>query len=219
MINQHILLTVDGIIFTLHEGSLKILLIQRLIEPYRGMWALPGGFVLDHETLDEAVAREIEEETSVTKAYLEQLYTFSTIDRDPRSRVVTCAYMALMRHEDMLIHAWSDAHDAQLFDIKHVPPLAFDHQEIVNYALQRIRYKLAYTNAAQYLLPQQFTLTELHHLYEVVLDKDIDIRNFKKKVLKLKILAETGERVIRGVHRPAMLYRFISSQLHIVEIV
>lgn len=215
---QHISIAVDGIIFTLHEWSLKILLIQRLIEPYRHMWALPGWFVLDHETLDEAISRELQEETNVTNAYLEQLYTFSGVQRDPRHRVISCAYMALMSYDDMTISAGSDAQDAQLFDIADLPALAFDHQDIISYALQRLRYKLEYTNAAQFLLPAEFTLTELHQLYEIVLKTTLDIRNFKKKILKLDILQPTGKTIIRWVHRPAMLYRFTTHKLQIVEI-
>jgi 8-oxo-dGTP diphosphatase len=215
---QHISITVDGIIFTIHHGSLKILLIQRLIEPYKNTWALPWWFVLDDESLDQAISRELQEETNVTNTYLEQLYTFGFPNRDPRGRVVSCAYMALMRCQDIMMTPWSDAKDVQLFSIDDMPPLAFDHQEIVDYALKRLQYKLEYTNAAQYLLPSKFTLTELHQLYEIVFGIQIDIRNFKKKILKINILQSTGEKVLRGVHRPAMLYQFVTKDLHIVDI-
>lgn len=217
-IEQNIFITVDGIIFTIHEGELKILLIQRRYEPYQDMRALPGWYVLDDETLEDAVYREVKEETNVDNAYLEQLYTFSDIERDPRGRYITCAYMALMRASDIVLGAWSDAWDVKLFSLHNLPKLAFDHQKILDYALQRLQYKLEYTNVVQYLLPENFTLTEMYEIYEIVFQKEFDIRNFKKKILKLDIVEETGEKVIRGVHRPAMLYRFITNTKEIVEI-
>lgn len=218
MIQQHILMTVDGIIFTIKDQSLQILLVERLLPPFENMRALPGWYVLDDETLEQAVYREVQEETGVHNAYLEQLYTFSDIDRDPRGRHITCAYMALMRSEDMDLQAWSDATSTKLFSIHQLPELAFDHKKILDYALQRLKYKLEYTNVVQYLLPESFTLTELYQVYDTVFQQDFDIRNFKKKILKLNIVEPTWEKVVRGVHRPAMLYKFITSHTAIVEI-
>ena len=123
---------------------------------------LPGWYVLDNETLEQAVYREVQEETWVNNAYLEQLYTFSDLDRDPRWRHITCAYMALMRSDDIDLQAWSDATNAKLFPVNQLPELAFDHKKILNYAIQRLKYKLEYTNLVQYLLPESFTLTELY---------------------------------------------------------
>ncbi|AKH33203.1 hypothetical protein XF24_00880 [candidate division SR1 bacterium Aalborg_AAW-1] len=218
MIQQHILMTVDGIIFTIKDQSLQVLLIERLLPPFEHMRALPGGYVLDNETLEQAVYREVQEETGVNNAYLEQLYTFSDLDRDPRGRHITCAYMALMRSDDIDLQAGSDATNAKLFPVNQLPELAFDHKKILNYAIQRLKYKLEYTNLVQYLLPESFTLTELYQVYDIVFQQDFDIRNFKKKILKLNIVEPTGEKVVRGVHRPAMLYKFITPDTAIVEI-
>ena len=218
MIKQHILVTVDNIIFTITEGGLQILLIKRLIEPFKGEWALPGWFVLDDETLLEAAYRELEEETSVKNAYLEQLYTFSEVKRDPRGRTISCAYIALMPRENMSIKAWSDASEAKFFDIKKLPKLAFDHKKIVEYAIQRLKWKMEYTNVAQYILAKKFTLRQLQDVYETILDQQIDVRNFRKKIDKLGIVRETGEKEIGVQYRPAKLYTFMDKNLKIVEI-
>lgn len=218
-ITQDIFITVDGVIFTFHDNRIKILLIQRIIPPFEWSRALPWWYVLDHETLEQAAYREIKEETNVDNAYLEQLYTFSDTKRDPRHRVITCAYIALMRYEDINSQAGSDAQAVQLFDINDLPPLAFDHQDIVLYAIQRLQYKMDYTNTAQYLLPGLFTLTELYILYQTTFHKEIDIRNFKKKILKLWIIESTGKKIIKWVHRPAMLYKFTSQELQIINII
>lgn len=218
MIKQDILLTVDNIVFSISRDKLHILLIQRAIEPFKDDWAIPGWFVRDNETLDQAAYRELAEETNVTNAYLEQLYTFSDIDRDPRWRVVSCAYMALLREDRLCIKSWSDAKEAKLFPVDGLPKLAFDHKKILDYALQRLKYKLESTNISQYLLPPTFTLTELQKVYEIVLGTSIDVRNFRKKIDKLCIVKETGEKVIRWAHRPAMLYEFVTKKLIEVNI-
>ena len=181
------------------------------------MRALPGGYVGNDETLEQAVYKKVKEKTNVDNAYLEQLYTFSDIDRDPRGRYISCSYMALMREKDITLTPGIDTIDVQLFSIDALPDLAFDHQKIINYALERLQYKLEYTNIVQYLLPESFTLTELHITYESILHKELDIRNFKKKILKINVVQATGEKVIRGVHRPAMLYRFINTEKEIIE--
>lgn len=208
----------DGIVFTIMQQKLHILLIQRAIEPFKEMRALPWWFVLENETLDQAAYRELEEETHVSNAYLEQLYTFSAVDRDPRGRVISTAYMALLPYQQFDVKSWSDAKNVQLFPVDALPPLAFDHQEVITYALQRLQRKLEYTNVAQYLLPKTFTLTDLQEVYQIVFGKEFDTRNFRKKLDKLDIVEETWERVIRGEHRPAMLYRFKEKNLTIVEI-
>lgn len=218
MIDQHILIAVDGIVFTILKQKLHILLIQRAIEPFKDMRALPGWFVLDTENLDQAAYRELEEETNVSNAYLEQLYTFSSVDRDPRGRVIATAYMALLPYAQFDIKSWTDAKNAQLFPIDALPKLWFDHNEVISYAIKRLQRKLEYTNVAQYLLPKTFTLTDLQEVYQIVFGKEFDTRNFRKKLDKLDIVEETGERVIRGAHRPAMLYQFKNKNLTIVEI-
>lgn len=218
MIKQHILVTVDNIVFTIIQNSLQILLIKRLTDPFTWEWALPWGFVLEHETLQEAAHRELAEETSVKNAYLEQLYTFSEVKRDPRGRTISCAYMALMSRENMILNPWSDAAEAKLFDIKKLPKLAFDHKKIIEYAIQRLKWKMEYTNVAQYILPKKFTLRQLQDVYETVLDQTIDVRNFRKKIDKLGLVKATGEKEIGVQYRPAKLYNFVDKNLKIVEI-
>lgn len=218
MIKQHILVTVDNIIFTITEGSLQILLIKRLIDPFKGKWALPGGFVLENETLQEAAYRELAEETSVKNVYLEQLYTFSEVKRDPRWRTISCSYIALMSRENMTLKAWSDASEAKFFDVKKLPKLAFDHKKIVEYAIQRLKWKMEYTNVAQYILPKKFTLRQLQDVYQTILDQEIDVRNFRKKIDKLGLVKETWEKEIGVQYRPVKLYNFVDKNLKIVEI-
>ncbi len=218
MIKQKILVTVDAVIFTLYKDQLQVMLIQRAIEPYIDMRALPWWFVLENEDLDSAILRKLKDETSIDNTYLEQLYTFSDVKRDPRGRVISCAYLALMKHEDIHLVAWSDAKSVKLHNAHRLPSLAFDHKKILTYAMQRLKYKLEYTNWIQFLLPESFTVSELHQAYEIILQTKIDIRNFSKKVLKLGIIMPTGEKVIRWAHRPAMLYKFTTKNLQIVEI-
>jgi len=218
MIKQDILLTVDNIVFSICKNKLHILLIKRAIEPFKNARAIPGWFVWDTETLDQAAYRELAEETNVKNAYLEQLYTFSDVDRDPRWRVVSCAYVALVREDRLSIKSGSDAKDAKLFALDALPELAFDHKKILHHALQRLKYKMESTNIAQYLLPPTFTLTELQNVYEIVLGQSIDVRNFRKKIDKIGIVKETGEKVIRWAHRPAMLYAFVTKKIIEVKI-
>lgn len=218
MIKQHILVTVDNVIFTVSENQLQVLLIKRDIEPFKGMRAIPGGFVLESEDCEKAAYRELQEETSIRNVYLEQLYTFSDPKRDPRGRVVSIAYMALVARENMSIKAWSDAAEVRFFSMNNLPKLAFDHKKILDYAIQRLRRKIEYTNVAQYILPKKFTLSELQKVYEIVLNQKIDVRNFRKKIDKLGLVKETGEKEIGVKYRPAKLYKFIENKLKIVEV-
>lgn len=201
-------LTVDCVVFGLDEGDLKVLLIERGLEPFKGKWALPGGFVRVHETLEAAAGRELEEETGVREVFLEQLFTFSAIKRDPRERVVSVAYYALVNLADHITRAATDASDAQWFSATKPPKLAFDHGEILSLALARLRGKLRYEPIGFELLPKKFTLTQLQHLYETVLGMQIDKRNFRKKVLSFDFLQALEETQRDGAHRPAQLYRF-----------
>jgi 8-oxo-dGTP diphosphatase len=200
--------TVDLVIFSVHDERLNLLLIERGEPPFRGMWALPGGFVAIDESVDAAARRELEQETGVRGIYLEQLYTFGEPGRDPRTRVITVAYFALVSGDRQVLRATGDAASARWFDVKHLPKLAFDHNSIVDYAIERLRNKLEYTTVGFQLLPGTFTLTELQRVYEIILDRPLDKRNFRKKMLALDILVETGETKMQGVHRPARLYRF-----------
>ncbi len=201
-------LTVDCVVFGLDEDDLKVLLVQRGGEPFKGCWALPGGFVEVHETTDQAALRELEEETGVRDVYLEQLYTFSRVDRDPRERVVSVAYYALVKLNEHAVRAATDANDAAWFSVEEATNLAFDHDEIVGMARERLRGKVRYQPIGFELLPERFTLTQLQRLYEIVLDTDLDKRNFRKKILAMDLLRPLNE-VERGVsHRAARLYRF-----------
>ena len=218
MIKQSILVTVDNVIFTVEDDTLKVLLIQRAIEPFKWSWALPGGFVLEKEDLMQAAERELEEEANVKNVYLEQLYTFGTPKRDPRWRVVTVAYMALVARENLLVKAWSDAQAAMLFPVNKLPKLSFDHAQIVAYALNRLQWKLEYTNVAQYLLPKLFPLSSLQRIYEIAFDKPFDVRNFRKKILGMKIVKESWQMLRWQKNRPAMLYEFVDKKVQIMEI-
>ena len=201
-------LTVDAVVFGLDEGELKVLLIQRQIAPFQGKWALPGGFVQVEETIDEAARRELREETGLGDVYLEQLYTFGDVRRDPRERVVSVAYYALValgRHE---LHAASDASSAAWFCVSDLPSLAFDHDKIVATAVSRLKGKVRYQPIGFELLPEKFTLSQLQHLYEVILERKLDKRNFRKKILGMDLLVELEEIEQDVAHRAARLYRF-----------
>ena len=201
-------LTVDCVVFGLDDEDLKVMLIQRGLPPFEGEWALPGGFVRIEETVDEAARRELAEETGLSKVFLEQLYTFSAIDRDPRERVVSVAYYALVNQVDHRVQAATDAREAAWFPVDDVPSLAFDHAEILGVALERLRGKLSYQPIGFELLPKKFALSRLQHLYEVVLERELDKRNFRKKVLATGLLIETNEVQQDVAHRAARLYRF-----------
>lgn len=202
--------TVDIVIFTIQDGILKVLLVKRRIAPFAGQFALPGGFVHEDEDLDEAALRELQEETGVADVYLEQLYSFGDPDRDPRGRVITVAYFALIS-SDHNLRAGSDAAEADWYSIDRLPPVAFDHAKIIDYAIQRVRNKLEYTTVGFQLLPEKFTLTELQEVYEAILGKKLDKRNFRRKISILKILKPLHE-YRRGGQRPAQLHRFVASR-------
>ena len=200
-------LAVDCVVFGL-DDDLQILLIKRDLEPFAGRWALPGGFVRMDETLDEAARRELEEETGVSRLYLEQLYTFGDPGRDPRERVVSGAYYALVKLSDHRVKAATDAREAAWFSVEDLPRLAFDHEKIVQSALARLKGKVRYQPIGFELLPPKFTLSALQKLYEVVLERPIDKRNFRKKVLSMGFLEELDEVEQDVAHRAARLYRF-----------
>lgn len=203
-------LAVDCVVFglDLEERDLKLLLIQRALAPDAGGWALPGGFVHVDESVDDAASRELAEETGLEGVYLEQLYTFGAVDRDPRERVVSVAHYALVKLADHRVHAATDARDAAWFSVHDIPSLAFDHEEIVDVALERLRGKVRYQPIGFELLPRKFTLTQLQQLYEVILERALDKRNFRKKILKMELLVELDEVQKDVAHRAARLYRF-----------
>lgn len=202
--------TVDLVIFTIQDHRLKVLLIRRKIPPFRGMWALPGGFVLEGESLEDAARRELDEEAGVRDIYLEQLYSFGDPDRDPRAQVVTIAYYALIASDQIELRAATDASDARWFDAAEAPKLAFDHRKILDVALFRLRNKLEYTTVGFQLLPEKFTLTDLQRMYESILGRALDKRNFRRKISLLGLLKPLNERRRQGAARPARLYRFKS---------
>lgn len=200
--------TVDCVVFGLDEDDLKVMLIQRNLPPFEGKWALPGGFVHLEETLEEAARRELEEETGLCKVFLQQLHTFGAVDRDPRERVISVAYYALVKLSDHRVQAATDARDAAWFGVHDVPSLAFDHADILALALEKLRSKLRSEPIGFELLPKKFTLSQLQHLYELVLERTLDKRNFRKKVLSMDLLEETDEVEQDVAHRAARLYRF-----------
>jgi len=201
-----LLVTVDIVLFTIRDRRLHLLLIRRLAKPFENRYALPGGFVLEEESLDAAAGRELREETGVDKVYLEQLYTFGDPKRDLRGRVITVAYYALVPQTHVL-RAGTDASDAAWFPVTEMPPLAFDHRKIVECAHQRIRNKLDYTNVGFELLPDKFTLTELQLVHEAILGDSLDKRNFRRKTILKGIVKPTKEFQHTG-RKPAQLYRF-----------
>jgi len=201
-------LTTDCVVFGLDEGDLKVLLIQRDLPPFEGKWALPGGFVRMDETLDQAALRELAEETGITNVYLEQLYTIGELNRDPRERVVTIAYYALVKLSNHRVQAATDARNVAWFAIDDLPSLAFDHESIFELAHERLRGKVRYQPIGFELLPTKFTLSQLQHLYEVILDRSLDKRNFRKKILNMDILVELDEVETDVAHRAARLYKF-----------
>lgn len=202
--------TVDIVIFTIQEGVLQVLLVKRRISPFIGQVAIPGGFVREDENLDQAALRELQEETGVSDVYLEQLYSFGNPDRDPRGRVITVAYFALIS-ADRRLKAGGDVSEAHWYPTEKLPPLAFDHAAILDYAVERLRNKLEYTTVGFQLLPEKFTLTELQEVYEAILGKKLDKRNFRRKMSILRILKPLPE-YRRGGQRPAQLYRFVASR-------
>lgn len=201
--------TVDAVVFGYDGMDLKILLIQRKNAPFAHYWALPGGFVDMNEDLETAVKRELEEETGLKDIFFEQLFTFGKPDRDPRGRVISIAYFALVKKSDFhYAKAASDAQEVSWFSMNHLPNLAFDHDIILKMALERIRGKVRWQPIGFELLPQKFPLSELQHLYETILGGKLDKRNFRKNILKMDVLKELNEFQQDVSHRAARLYSF-----------
>jgi len=200
--------TVDNVIFGFDEGDLKVLLIKRGEEPYSGNWALPGYFVDPKEDLDAAAKRVLEELTGLRNVYLEQVKTFGTVDRHPIGRVITVAYFSLVKISHFNVQPASIALKASWHSVSKVDELAFDHMEILNACFQRLKWLVRLRPVGFELLPPKFTLTELQHLYEAILETDLDKRNFRKKILSMDLLIDLDETQEGVAHRPARLYRF-----------
>ena len=197
----HPAVTTDVVIFTIRDHMLELLLIRRGSDPFKNSWALPGGFVNIDEDLEACALRELEEETGVTGVYLEQLYTCGTPNRDPRERVISVAYYALIPPDRINIRAASDAKEVAWFNLERLPTLAFDHETIVAMAQQRLTAKLNYSTIALQFMPEKFTLSELQQVYESILGETLDKRNFRKRVLTMNCIKDTGESRRNGNHR------------------
>ena len=202
----HPAVTTDCVIFGFNGERLQVLLIERGIEPYKGHWAFPGGFLKMDETAEEGAKRELKEETGLADAYIQQLYTFSNPDRDPRERVITIAYYALVKIQE--VKGGDDAASARWFPLDEIPPLAFDHDYILRMATQKLREQIHFQPIGFELLPEKFTIKELQSLYEAILGINFDRRNFAKKMLHLEILTELDETVWPTPKREARLYKF-----------
>jgi 8-oxo-dGTP diphosphatase len=216
-IQQHALVAVDVAVFTLSGGALHCLLVQVKEGSFAGRWAFPGGLVRAGESLDEAAEREVFELTGVGQSYVEQLYTFGKPERDPARRVVSASYLALVPHPVALSPAPRYA-DIRWFPADKLAPLAYDHDQVGRMALARLRSKLQYTNIVYSLLPKEFTLSELQEVYETILHRPLDRRNFRKKILALGLLKHLPKKR-RGTHRPATLYAFKQKRPMVIEMV
>ncbi|MEO1767177.1 NUDIX hydrolase [Thiobacter aerophilum] len=205
--HPHPAVTTDVVLFTIREETLQVLLVRRRNAPFAGQWALPGGFLDPAEDLITCALRELAEETGITDVYLEQLYTFGRPDRDPRGRVISVTYYGLAPADRLTLKAGSDAKQTAWFPYGALPPLAFDHREIVDKAHERLVAKLEYSTIAFQFLPAQFTLSELQEVYEIIRSEPLDKRNFRKWVLARNLIEETGAQRRNGSHRPAKLFR------------
>lgn len=204
-------ITVDVVILTLKNNSLQVLLVKRQNEPFKDKWAIPGGYVRLSENLDQAALRVLKERTKVDNIYLEQLYTFGDPLRYPNARVITCAYFALVRAEDLNIVT---SNELAWHKVSDLPPLAFDHREIIEYSLKRTRERLEMCPVAYQLLNEKFTLTEMQKAYEMIMEKKLDKRNFRKKVVTTEGLRELNEFSKSSSKRPARLYTFDNIKLN-----
>ena len=206
----HPSVTTDCVIFGFNGERLQVLLIERGIEPFKGRWAFPGGFLKMDETAEDGALRELKEETGLENAYIQQLHTFSDPNRDPRERVITIAYYALVKIQE--VKGGDDEASARWFPLDEIPPLAFDHDFILRMATQRLREQIHFQPIGFELLPKKFTIKELQSLYEAILGINFDRRNFSKKMLHLEILTELDETIWPTPKREAKLYKFNSDK-------
>jgi 8-oxo-dGTP diphosphatase len=208
----------DTVIFRVIDGALSVVLIEMKKEPFLNHWAVPGGLVNPEEDIDQAAERILLTKAGISNVYLEQLYTFGKVDRDPFGRVVSVAYMALTADSRLKISTTAEYGGIAWFNVKHLPKLAYDHQEVIKTAIERLKSKLTYTNIVYTLLPTEFTLGELQAVYETILDHKIDKRNFRKKLFSLKIVKKLNKKKLTGPNRPAELFTFVSHKPALVDI-
>ena len=208
----------DVVIFTIKDEALNVLLIKMKKEPFTDRWAVPGGLIKGSESVDEAAKRVLCEKAGVKNVFLEQLYTFGKTDRDPFGRVVSVAYYALIPSDGLNLKTTKEYADIGWYWVNDLPKMAYDHKEIINFAMMRLQSKLEYTNIVYSLLPEEFTLTDLQKTYEIILNKEFDKRNFRKKILALKLIKPTGEKQVGSANRPAALYNFITREPKNIEI-
>ncbi len=201
-------ITTDCVIFGFDSEGLKVLLNERKSEPYKNYWALPGGFVNINEDAETCARRKLQEKTTLENIYIEQLFTFSAVDRDPRFRVISIAYYALVKLSDYPAHVETETTHAKWFALPEIPALAFDHCNMLEMAKQRLKGKIKYQPVGFELLPEKFTMSELHRLYEIILETSLDRRNFRKKMLRFNLLIDHNELVKGAPNRAAKLYSF-----------
>jgi 8-oxo-dGTP diphosphatase len=215
---QFAVIATDVVIFTIQDDKLKVLLIQMKKEPYQSYYAVPGGLISPDESVDDSSKRHLEVKTGISNVYLEQLYTFGEVDRDPFGRVVSVAYFALVPSEKVKLQTTAEYGEVGWFEINNLPKLAYDHKKIIKYAVDRLKAKLEYSNVVYGLLSKEFSLGQLQNVYEIILNKKIDKRNFRKKILSLNLVEKTDKKTLGEAHRPADLYRFISRLFKNIEI-
>ena len=208
---------VDVVVFSIDKGELKVLLIEMKKRPYKSFWAAPGGLIKADESLDQAAKRQLSIKAGLKNVYLEQLYTFGEVNRDPFGRVVSTAYFALIPSAGIKPKTSREYGDIRWFGIGTLPRLAYDHKKIISYALERLRAKVGYTNIVYGLLPREFTLSDLQKVYEIILAKKLDKRNFRKKALSIGLVSPVSAKRM-GAHRPARLYKFVKNRYHVIEI-
>lgn len=206
----------DVVIFTVLEGKLQALLMEMKKRPFLGAWAVPGGLIRPDESVDDAAKRQLREKVGINNLYLEQLYTFGKVKRDPFGRVVSVAHFALIPSAESDIK--KDQYNLSWFPVAALPESAYDHKEIIETAIERLKSKLAYTNIVYSLLPNEFTLGELQKIYEIILGKALDKRNFRKKILQTKLLKKIPKKTIGDAHRPAQVYSFAKRTPQFIEI-
>lgn len=215
---QNVKVAVDAGIFTIKENQLCVLLIQMKKAPFEGKWALPGGIIDEDETTLQAATRILKAQTAMDDVFLEQLATFDDVERDPAGRVISVAHYALVPDMGIELKTTDKYMDVRWVEVHNLPPLAYDHKHIVHGALERISGKIQYTNVAWSLLPKEFTLTDLQTVYEVILGKKLDKRNFRKRILDLGLIKSTNKKQKGMAHRPAKLYTFVHKDLKHVQI-
>jgi 8-oxo-dGTP diphosphatase len=210
------MVAVDTVLFAVSEGRLRTYLVELREGPGRGRWAFPGGLVRVGELLDDAARRELKESTGLKGAYLEQLFTFGDPSRDPRTHVVSVAYMALIQNAGEVRRPGDKYAAGKWYEVTDLPELAFDHSMMAAYAVKRLKSKLEYTNIAHALLAREFTFAEFEELYSTILGRRLDRRNFRRRILAMGILKRLSHHR-RGPHRPAALYSFAQSSLRFIE--